>query len=146
MQRSGISTIKYHTWPRIPMVKWQTHSYTPQTRAKRSALSQQVTTRHKLTDAHKGTRNTRQKKHKRSTKEVAQWLCMVKPTISTVIAKTVSKAFYLYISSAKLTRKYAKHKLPYADTRVSQIPSASMTFRIELWKTEYKLKTPKSYA
>ena len=29
MQRSGIDTIKYHTWPRIPMGKWQTHSYTP---------------------------------------------------------------------------------------------------------------------
>ena len=26
MQRSGIDTIKYHTWPRIPMGKWQTHS------------------------------------------------------------------------------------------------------------------------
>ena len=24
--RSGIDTIKYHTWPRIPMGKWQTHS------------------------------------------------------------------------------------------------------------------------
>ena len=46
VQRSGIDTIKYHTWPRIPMGKWQTHSKTPQTRAKRSALSQQVTTRH----------------------------------------------------------------------------------------------------
>ena len=26
VQRSGIDTIKYHTWPRIPMGKWQTHS------------------------------------------------------------------------------------------------------------------------
>ena len=25
LQRSGIDTIKYHTWPRIPMGKWQTH-------------------------------------------------------------------------------------------------------------------------
>ena len=25
VQRSGIDTIKYHTWPRIPMGKWQTH-------------------------------------------------------------------------------------------------------------------------
>ena len=28
VQRSGIDTIKHHTWPRIPMGKWQTHSYT----------------------------------------------------------------------------------------------------------------------
>ena len=27
MQRSGIDTIKYHTWPRIPMGKWQTHRH-----------------------------------------------------------------------------------------------------------------------
>ena len=26
VQRSGIDTIKYHTWPRTPMGKWQTHS------------------------------------------------------------------------------------------------------------------------
>ena len=26
VQRSGIDTIKYHAWPRIPMGKWQTHS------------------------------------------------------------------------------------------------------------------------
>ena len=25
LQRSGIDTIKYHTWPRISMGKWQTH-------------------------------------------------------------------------------------------------------------------------
>ena len=46
VQRSGIDTTKYHTWLRIPKGKWQTHNWTPQTRAKRSALSQQVTTRH----------------------------------------------------------------------------------------------------
>ena len=60
---SGIDTIKYHTWPRIPMGKWQTHSQTPQTRAKRSALSQQVTTKHTQTDTHKDTANTRQNKN-----------------------------------------------------------------------------------
>ena len=63
MQRSGIDTIKYHTWSRIPMGKWQTHSQTPQTRAKRSALSQQVTTKHTQTDVHKDTANTRQNKN-----------------------------------------------------------------------------------
>ena len=36
---------------------------TPQTRAKRSALSQQVTTKHILTDAHKDIANTRQNKN-----------------------------------------------------------------------------------
>ena len=46
VRRTGIDTIKYHTWPRIQMGKWQTHNKTPQTRAKRSALSQQVTTKH----------------------------------------------------------------------------------------------------
>ena len=35
-------TLPYHTWPRIPMGKWQTHSQTPQTRAKRSALTQRM--------------------------------------------------------------------------------------------------------
>ena len=36
---------------------------TPQTRAKRSALSQQATTKHPQTDAHKDTANTRQNKN-----------------------------------------------------------------------------------
>ena len=50
------------------MGKQQTHSKTPQTRAKRAVLSQQVTTRHKETGAYKGIANTEQKKniHKRS--------------------------------------------------------------------------------
>ena len=52
MQRSGIDTIKHHTWPRIPMGKWQRHNKTSQTRAKRSALSQQLTTMHQQTDVH----------------------------------------------------------------------------------------------
>ena len=55
------------------MGKWQTHSKTPQMRAKRPALSQQVTTKHTQTDTHKDIANTRQKKHKRSTKEVPPW-------------------------------------------------------------------------
>ena len=56
------------------MGKLQTHSQIPQTRAKRSALSQQVTTRHIKTDARKGIANTRQKKkHTRSVKEVPHW-------------------------------------------------------------------------
>ena len=41
-QRSVIDTIKYNTWPRIPMGKYQTHNKTSQTRAKRSALSPQA--------------------------------------------------------------------------------------------------------
>ena len=45
-QRSGIDTIKHHTWPKIPMGKWQLHNKTSQTRAKRSALSQQVNPRY----------------------------------------------------------------------------------------------------
>ena len=53
------------------MGEWQTHSKTPQTRAKRSVLSQQVTAKHIWTDAHKDIANTRQNKkqkiHKRST-------------------------------------------------------------------------------
>ena len=48
--RSGIDTIKYHTWPRIPQGK-VTKTQTSQTRANRSALSQQVTTRQQWTDA-----------------------------------------------------------------------------------------------
>ena len=43
------------------MGKLQTYNETPQTRAKRPALSQQVTTRYKQTDVHKGITNTRQK-------------------------------------------------------------------------------------
>ena len=51
-----------------------------------------------------------------------------KPTISTVMAQTDSKASYFYIAHVKPTRKGKKHKTPY----VSQIPSANMAFRIEL--------------
>ena len=60
MQKSGIDTIKYHTWPRIPMEKWQTHSYTQQTRGQRSLSSYHNAQK---TDAHKGITNTRQKKY-----------------------------------------------------------------------------------
>ena len=45
------------------MGKRQTHSQTPQKRAKMPAPSQEVTTKHTQTDAHKNTANTRQKKH-----------------------------------------------------------------------------------
>ena len=40
----NIDTIKHRNWPRIPMGTWQLHNWTSQSRAKRSALSQQVTT------------------------------------------------------------------------------------------------------
>ena len=54
--------------------QWHSNKLTVRhTRAKRSALSQQVTTRHIKTDAHKGIANTRQRKHKRSKKEVPPW-------------------------------------------------------------------------
>ena len=66
---------------RIPMGKKQTHSKTPQTRAKRSALSQQVTTRYILTDAYKGIANTSQKK---TIKDPQKKYCV----------GTVSKIFY----------------------------------------------------
>ena len=48
------------------MGKLHTHSQTPQTRAKRPAPPpppQQATTKHKQTDAHKDTANTRQNKN-----------------------------------------------------------------------------------
>ena len=60
-----------------PGYQWEsdkTNNWTPRTRVKRSALSQQVTARHIQTDERKGIANTRQKKHKkRSTKEVPPW-------------------------------------------------------------------------
>ena len=51
------------------MGKLQTHSKTPQTRAKRSALSQQMTTKHKKTDAHKDIANPT---HRRLSKMVGR--------------------------------------------------------------------------
>ena len=67
---------RYNQVPRLTQDtngKVTNSTWTPQTRAKKSVLSQQVTTRHILTDVHKGIANTRQKKHKRSTKEVPPW-------------------------------------------------------------------------
>ena len=53
------------------MGKWQRHNQTPQTRAKRLAYSQQVTTRHQQTDVHesitkqdRNNKNDPQKKHR----------------------------------------------------------------------------------
>ena len=57
---------------------------------------------------------------------------MVKPTISTVMTQSVSKASYLYISRIKQTKKSTEYEISYADIRVSQIPSANMAFGIEL--------------
>ena len=72
MQRSGIDTIKYHTWTRILMGKWQTHSYIPQTRAKRSALfpagdyKAQINRRAQRHNKHKAVKNIKdpQKKYR----------------------------------------------------------------------------------
>ena len=46
---------------------------TPQTRAKRSALSQQVTTKHNKQTRTKHSKHKTEQKHKRSTKEVPPW-------------------------------------------------------------------------
>ena len=47
LEKTGIDTIKYHTWPCKDNI-WESDK---NTRAKRSALSQQVTTRQQWTDA-----------------------------------------------------------------------------------------------
>ena len=60
--------------------------------------------------------------------KVAQCIWLVKPSIGTVMAQTVSRASYLYIACVKLARKGIKHKIIYAHTCVSQILSANMTF------------------
>ena len=49
------------------MGKWQTHSYTPQTRAKRSALSQQAQINRRAQRQNKHKTEKTEKIHKRST-------------------------------------------------------------------------------
>ena len=73
LQRSGIDTIKYHTWPRIPMGKWQTH----RRHHKREPRGQPFPSRwpqstYKQTHTKHSQHKTEQK-HKRSTKEVPPW-------------------------------------------------------------------------
>ena len=73
LQRSGINTIKYHTWPRIPMGKWQTH----RRHHKREPRGQPFPSRwpqstYKQTRTKHSQHKTEQK-HKRSTKEVPPW-------------------------------------------------------------------------
>ena len=68
LQRSGIDTIKYHTWPRIPMGKWQTH----RRHHKREPRGQPFPSRwpqstYKQTRTKHSQHKTEQK-HKRSTK------------------------------------------------------------------------------
>ena len=73
LQRSGIDTIKYHTWPRIPMGKWQTqkrhHKREPRGQPFPSRWLQstykQTCTKH--------SKHKTEQKHKRSTKEVPPW-------------------------------------------------------------------------
>ena len=70
VQRSGIDTIKYHTWPRIPMGKWQTH----RRHHKREPRGQPFPSRwpqstYKQTCT-KHSKHKTEQKHKRSTKEV----------------------------------------------------------------------------
>ena len=73
LQRSGIDTIKYHTWPRIPMGKWQTH----RRHHKREPRGQPFPSRWpKSTNKQTRTKHSKHKteqKHKRSTKEVPPW-------------------------------------------------------------------------
>ena len=69
LQRSGIDTIKYHTWPRIPMGKWQTH----RRHHKREPRGQPFPSRwpqstYKQTRT-KHSKHKTEQKHKRSTKE-----------------------------------------------------------------------------
>ena len=73
LQRSGIDTIKYHTWPRIPMGKWQTH----RRHHKREPRGQPLPSRwpqstYKQTRT-KHSKHKTEQKHKRSTKEVPPW-------------------------------------------------------------------------
>ena len=73
LQRSGIDTIKYHTWPRIPMGKWQTH----RRHHKREPRGQPFPSRwpqstYKQTRT-KHSKHKTEQKHKRSTKEVPPW-------------------------------------------------------------------------
>ena len=73
LQRSGIDTIKYHTWPRIPMGKWQTH----RRHHKRKPRGQLFPSRwpqstYKQTHT-KHSKHKTEQKHKRSTKEVPPW-------------------------------------------------------------------------
>ena len=73
LQRSGIDTIKYHTWPRIPMGKWQTH----RRHHKREPRGQPFPSRWpQITYKQTRTKHSKHKteqKHKRSTKEVPPW-------------------------------------------------------------------------
>ena len=73
LQRSGIDTIKYHTWPRIPMGKWQTH----RRHHKQKPIGQPFPSRwpqstYKQTHT-KHSKHKTEQKHKRSTKEVPPW-------------------------------------------------------------------------
>ena len=58
--------------PKYHMRKWQKYNLTSQTRAKKSALSQQVTTMQQWTDA-KAWQAQDIKNHKWSTQEVPPW-------------------------------------------------------------------------
>ena len=72
VQRSGIDTIKYHTWPRIPMGKWQTHrrhhKREPRGQPPPPPPSRRPQSTHKQTRT-KHSKHKTEQKHKRSTKE-----------------------------------------------------------------------------
>ena len=73
LQRSGIDTIKYHTWSRIPMGKWPTqrrhHKREPRGQSFPSRWPQST---YKQTRT-KHSKHKTEQKHKRSTKEVPPW-------------------------------------------------------------------------
>ena len=74
VQRSGIDTIKYHTWPRIPMGKWQTH----RRHHKREPRGQPFPSRwpqstYKQTCT-KHSKHKTEQKHKRSTKVTCTYI------------------------------------------------------------------------
>ena len=68
MQKSGIDTIKYHTWPRIPMGKWQAHSNTTNKSQEVSPFPAGDHKAHINRRAQRHSKHNTEQKHKRSTK------------------------------------------------------------------------------
>ena len=66
MQRSEIDTIKYHTWPRIPMGKWQTHRDTTNESQEVSPFPAGDHKAHINRRAQRHSKHKTEQKHKRS--------------------------------------------------------------------------------
>ena len=73
MQRSGIDKIKYHTWPRIPMGKWQTHSRHHKREPRGHPFPAGDHKAHINIRAQRHSKHKTEQKHKRSSKEVPPW-------------------------------------------------------------------------